>query len=405
MYCPNTKCLGSFCLHKKTFISLGRSDYQCLQCASVCQCQLQNITFEEQTNSFFLSLGRGVYSFEENLKASQEVIEVVYCPGEYCLNREKRKSIDVYVTTPRSTYGCDNCGAWLFVHKVLFTLEEHVKTTKTDKTRFFFAKKRWTCYTTNNCSIKSHFNQPILDWKNCVWTTSKLLELCILQHRNEKCVYISSKKMTSFHDCKKCKACCHLFNIPFEDQKPTIMMFGGNDTHCFARKTSHDYEKEKPSPFLKKFLRQSISSKSECSSKKLNWFQIWKKLVRFQLAGDLSNIFSFQIFFIQFQSTVNRYSTYNQLTENHDLLSLQRRNPVDCRFCTRLCYYCSKWSRPKYNNQTIRSTPCRLAIGVVSKTRLFEQSSSASANYSQPRGNNGDERRSTLQCGSSIPGH
>ena len=62
-------------------------------------------------------------------------------------------------------------------------------------------------------------------------------------------------------------------------------------------------------------------------------------------------------------------------------------------------YYCSKWSRPKYNNQLSGNTPSSLEIALVSKTRLFEQSSSASSNYSQPRGNNGDERRSTLQCG------
>ena len=93
---------------------------------------------EDQTNSFFLSHGQGAYIFEENPKSIQVVIGDVYCPGEYWFNREKCKSIGDYVTTPRSIYGCDICGAWLFVHKVLFTLQEHVKTTKTDnKTRFF----------------------------------------------------------------------------------------------------------------------------------------------------------------------------------------------------------------------------------------------------------------------------
>ena len=86
--------------------------------------------------------------------------------------------------------------------------------------------------------------------------------------RNEKCVYISTNKMTSFYDCKKCKACCNVLNIPFKDQKPTIMLFGGDGTHCFARKTSRDYEKGKPSPFLKKFLRQSQPSTSEPEPKK-----------------------------------------------------------------------------------------------------------------------------------------
>ena len=78
--------------------------------------------------------------------------------------------------------------------------------------------------------------------------------------RNEKCVYISTNKTTSFYDCK---ACCNVLNIASKDQKPTIMLFGGDGTHCFARKTSRDYGKEKPSPFLKNFLRQSQSSTSE----------------------------------------------------------------------------------------------------------------------------------------------
>ena len=87
--------------------------------------------------------------------------------------------------------------------------------------------------------------------------------------RNEKCVYISTNKTTSFYECKKCKACCHVLNIPFRDQKPTIMLFGGDGTHCFSRKTNHDYETEKPSPFLMKFIRQSQPSTSEPEQKKV----------------------------------------------------------------------------------------------------------------------------------------
>ena len=86
--------------------------------------------------------------------------------------------------------------------------------------------------------------------------------------RNEKCVYISTNKTTSFYDCKKCKACCNVLNIPFKYQKPTIMFFGGDGTQCFERKTSRDYEKEKPFPFLKEFLRQPDRSTSEHEPKK-----------------------------------------------------------------------------------------------------------------------------------------
>ena len=119
-YCPNTKCLGKFCLHEKIFQSLGRSDYQCPQCASVCQ--VLSIPFEDQKkNLFFLSLGQGVYIFEQSLKWYRDVIGDMYCPGKYCFNREKCESLEGFVTTPRSIYGCGKCGAWFFVHKVPFT--------------------------------------------------------------------------------------------------------------------------------------------------------------------------------------------------------------------------------------------------------------------------------------------
>ena len=94
-------------------------------------------------------------------------------------------------------------------------------------------------------------------------------DVCCPTCRNEKCVYISTKKTTSFYDCKKFKACCNDLNLPFKDQKSTIMLFGGDGTHCFARKTSCDYEKEKPSPFLKNFLRQSQRRTSEPEPKML----------------------------------------------------------------------------------------------------------------------------------------
>ena len=131
-------------------------------------CEVRNIPFEDQTNSFFLSLGQGVYIFEERPKSIQEVIGDVYCPGKYCLNRETCESIGGYLTTPRSIYGCGKCAAWLFIHKVLFTLQEHVKTTKTDKTRFFFAKKM---VPDNQFLSNARFSQPNTEKKNCVWTT------------------------------------------------------------------------------------------------------------------------------------------------------------------------------------------------------------------------------------------
>ena len=136
-FCPKRKCSSKLCLHTKTFQSLGRSDHQCLQCAHVCQ--VRKIPCQDQTSSFILSFRQAVYLFEESPKSIQAVIGDIYCPGKYCFNRENCETFDGYVTTPRSVYG--KCGAWLFLHKSIVMLQGQVKTTRTDKTRFFFVKK------------------------------------------------------------------------------------------------------------------------------------------------------------------------------------------------------------------------------------------------------------------------
>ena len=70
--------------------------------------------------------------------------------------------------------------------------------------------------------------------------------------RNENSVYFSTKETSSFFDFGK--TCCHVLNIPFENQKLKFILFGDVSTHCFVKKTSRDYESEKPSRYLKKFL-------------------------------------------------------------------------------------------------------------------------------------------------------
>ena len=88
------------------------------------------------------------------------------------------------------------------------------------------------------------------------------------------------------------------------------MLFGGHGTHCFARKRSRDYEKEKPSPFLKKFLRQSQPSTPEPEPKRLNWVQIWSNCICFLLVDELSDIITFRIILFNFniQSTDQIYT-------------------------------------------------------------------------------------------------
>ena len=88
----------------------------------------------------------------------------------------------------------------------------------------------------------------------------------------------------------------------------------------------------------------------------------------------MSKIFTFQIFLLNSNllSASQNYSTYSQLAEKNDLLSFQRRTPVESRFWSRLRYYYSKRSRPKLRNQLTRNNPSCLAIAVVSKANFLD---------------------------------
>ena len=82
--------------------------------------------------------------------------------------------------------------------------------------------------------------------------------------RNEKCVYISTNKMNSFYDCTRCKAAA-TFSVFLLRAKNRQLCCLAVTVHIFY--SSRDYEKEKPSQFLKKFLRQSQPSTSEPEAK------------------------------------------------------------------------------------------------------------------------------------------
>ena len=108
--------------------------------------------------------------------------------------------------------------------------------------------------------------------------------------------------------------------------------------------------------FWRSFSANGNQAHPNLFQKRTDRVQIWNKRMRFLLADHLGHMFNFQIILSNFnlQST----SQIFQLTQNHhDLLSLQRRNQVDSWFWTRLCYYCSKRSRTKSNNQLTRKNP------------------------------------------------
>ena len=58
------------------------------------------------------------------------------------------------------------------------------------------------------------------------------------------------------------------------------MLLGVDGKHCFARKTSRNYNKEKPSPFLKIFFRHLQPSTLEAESKKAEVIAFMAELCR-----------------------------------------------------------------------------------------------------------------------------
>ena len=81
--------------------------------------------------------------------------------------------------------------------------------------------------------------------------------------RGEKSLYLTSFEEInkSTYQCKQCKACSHVLNIPFKDQKPWVTLFGW--TYCFRKKTKSDYQKNKVSPRMRQCISQSKLATTE----------------------------------------------------------------------------------------------------------------------------------------------
>ena len=101
----------------------------------------------------------------------------------------------------------------------------------------------------------------------CVDNIQTIGDVCCPTCRNEKCVYVSTNKTTKFYDCKKCKASCHVVIFPFKEKNQQLCCLAGT-VHIVLQERRVATTKKKPSPFLKKFLRQSQLSTSELEPKK-----------------------------------------------------------------------------------------------------------------------------------------
>ena len=161
----------------------------------------------------------------------------------------------------------------------------------------------------------SHFNQQNIERNNCVWTTKykRLSEMCIFRNVETKSVFtFQPTKTTSFYDCKTCKAFWNVLSIPFRDKNQQLCCLSVTVHIVFQERRVATTEKRSHLDIWRNFSANHNQAHPNLNQKRLKWVQIWSKRIGFLLAGDLSDIFIFQIILFNF----NLQSTATQLTFN-----------------------------------------------------------------------------------------
>ena len=152
----------------------------------------------------------------------------------------------------------------------------------------------------------SRFNQPNIEWKNCVWTLKyeKLSEMCIVQH-------VEMKSVFTFQPMKR------LVSTTVKSAKPVVTFWifllraKNRQLCCLAVMEQNALQERRVAItrshllFWWNFSANHNQAHPNLFQKKLKWVQIWNKRMHFLLADDLSNIFNFQIISFNFnlQST------------------------------------------------------------------------------------------------------
>ena len=150
----------------------------------------------------------------------------------------------------------------------------------------------------------SHFNPPNMERNKCAWTSSRLLEMCIVQH-------VEMKSVFTFQPIK------WIVSTTVKSAKPAVtfwifLLRTKNRQLCCLVVTAHIVLQERRVAVTRShlhiwrnFLANHNQAHPNLKQKKLKRVQIWNKRVRCLLVDDLSNIFIFQIYFFNFnlQST------------------------------------------------------------------------------------------------------
>ena len=142
----------------------------------------------------------------------------VYCPKKMCSGIPWVHT-KTFQSLGRSSYQNNQCKSTCQMRKVVF--EEQINS--------LFLKCDQRMYSLGQ--TQKSIQGP---------TVYRLGQFCALR----SCVYVHTSKANdkNCYICLQCKACWHVSNNLLKNRKPTIVLFGGDRTSCFVKKTSPDYE-------------------------------------------------------------------------------------------------------------------------------------------------------------------
>ena len=138
-----------------------------------------------------------------------------------------------------------------------------------------------------------HFNQPNIVRKSCVGTTTykRLMELCIVHHVEMKSVFtFQPRKRLVFTSVRSVKPAA-----TFKDQKPTITLFGGDGTHCFAKKPTSTTKKKSHLHFWRYFSANNHQARPNLIQKGQNLFHLWPNRVDTPLVDTVNQNFIYNL--------------------------------------------------------------------------------------------------------------
>ena len=126
--------------------------------------------------------------------------------------------------------------------------------------------------------------------------------------RNEKRVYISTNKMTTFYDCKKCKACC---NISFSGPKTDNYFVWRWRYPLFCRKGESRLQKRKTISIFEEISPPMTTKHIRTWTKKIKMSPNMEKRYPFPIGWWFERHIHFSNHSFQFQSTAKRSNLFN----------------------------------------------------------------------------------------------